>query len=180
MGALLLEPHHDDAALFAAFTCLRYRPLVVTVLGDAQVQRRVGIDGDTRSMENRAAMLELGCEWEEWPFTDRAPPWQLIEENLTRMVASGFFPVFAPAPHNEGHEQHTMIGMLALQVFGPDRVQQYCTYYDGRSRQGGTPVEFEPWMIRHKLRALACYGSQHAEPSCAHHFTDHGLREWML
>ena len=71
MTALLLEPHHDDATLFAAYTCLREKPLVVTVLSDSRTQ--AGVTGAEREAESVAAMEILGCERVSLGFTDGDP-----------------------------------------------------------------------------------------------------------
>lgn len=171
MTALLLEPHQDDAALFAAFTCIRHRPHVVTVLRSVvQEQRRTGITQAIRQAENDDAMSILGCTWEQWPHPDSAPDWEAVRRQLEEIDTPSLGRVFAPCPEDGGQPHHNMIGELAEAVFGAERVSFYMTYVDGRVRNGGRPVEYEPGWIQLKLRALACYRSQHDLASTGHHF----------
>jgi LmbE family N-acetylglucosaminyl deacetylase len=179
--ALLLQPHSDDAALFAAFTCLHHRPHVITVLSSQlQEDRGTGISQATREAEDRCAMEFLGCTVEQWPYSDASPDWGAVE-NALRLYDEREAPerVFAPRPTPDGHEQHNAVGSLALDVFGDTRVTLYLTYRRGHGRaMSGNEVAFKPHWPGLKLRALACYVSQIQEPSTRDWFLDLSLREW--
>jgi LmbE family N-acetylglucosaminyl deacetylase len=178
--ALLLSPHSDDGCLFAAYSILAHKPLVVTVLASQlQEDRGTGITHATRAAEDACAYAILGCDHTQWPYTDSDPDWGGVV-NAMRLMDDRLDPsaVFAPAVEDGGHDQHNQIGELAAAVFG-DRVIAYLTYTNGRERsRGGSEVPFLPSWPAVKLRALACYLSQIAEPSTGHHFIDSGLREW--
>ena len=181
MTSILLEPHHDDATLFAAFTCIRERPLVVTVFRSV-VQERFGITHEQRARENATAISTLGCMWDQWDFPDSDPHVASIRAALGLLDArSSEAHVFAPAVEVDGHAQHNLIGQLADEVFGEDRVTHYLTYgrHRGKSRDG-SEVPFEPAWIRTKLRALACYESQIDTPAanCWMWFAE-DLREYV-
>lgn len=181
MTALLLEPHQDDCALFAAFTAHAEKPHVVTVLRSV-VQERRGISGQTREWENKHAMHELGCQWGQWPFSDSDPDWDAIRDAIVGAAAT-YGRVLAPHPEDGGHEHHNRIGEIAREAFGAGRVTCYVTYANGRQRNNdglGEKVIPTPDAVQAKLRALACYRSQIAEPSTGHHFTDHPLTEWIV
>lgn len=172
MNTLLLEPHQDDAVIFAAFTCMRYQPRVITLLkSQVQEDRRTGITNAMRESENAAAMQELGItQHEQWPENDRHPDWGTIEARLEPM-ADEYEMVFAPAVEEGGHEDHSAVGEIALAVFG-DRVHPYLTYRRGLGRtRGANIVPWEPEWVSYKLRALACFHSQIAEPS---------TRDWFM
>ncbi len=158
---LLLEPHNDDAALFAAWTCLRHRPHVITVLYPL-LQRANGISGREREDENRAAMAILGCTWQQLlSHSDEAPDWERVRSYLDHETTNGWETVFAPWPDEPGgHEQHRQIGALALETFGSERTRFYCTYAVGGDKTRGREVPYEPSWIEKKHRALACYRSQ--------------------
>lgn len=179
MSALLLEPHQDDAVLFAAFTCIRHRPLVVTVFGQPVKQRREGIDAERRNRENAAALASLGCmKPEPLPLTDLDPSVPTITAELD-VLPPLFDRVFAPAVEENGHPQHNLVGQLADDIFGPENVTHYLTYTNNRDRStDGHEVEFEPAWVSLKLRALACFESQIGRVATVHHFVDGGLREW--
>lgn len=180
MSALFLAPHNDDEVLFGSFLIQEHRPEVVVCLR-SQVQReRYGITAAVREAETTDALLELGIEtWEQWAYLDSDPDWDAIREHLaTRYAWPEVGIVFAPAIEEDGHEQHNRIGALALEVFG-DRVVSYLTYTrsGGRSRNG-TEIQPKPEWVERKHRALACYRSQIAEPSCAPWFLG-DLREYV-
>lgn len=169
--AIFLSPHNDDAALFGAFTVLRHRPLVVTVLR-SRVQERYGITAAERELEDAAAMKVLGAGgWQQWTFEDADPNWSKVRAALRGLGDVDL--VFAPAIEDDGHGQHNRIGELADEVFGPDKVTHYLTYTrkNGKST-AGILVEAEPDWMALKLQALACYRSQVDNPKagCAVHF----------
>jgi LmbE family N-acetylglucosaminyl deacetylase len=179
MTALAFEPHSDDIALFAAFSAMEHHAHVVTVLeGHVQQQRGLPISQQQRFAENECAMRELGLQWTQWPYRDDGPDWDavavamhVIDERLQPDV------VFAPAVEAGGHEQHSRVGELAGQVFGA-RCRFYLSYVRGEGRSRGVEVVGDADQIGRKLRALACYRSQIAEPSTRPWFLD-GLTEYL-
>lgn len=159
MNAILLDPHGDDACLFAAYTCLREKPLVVVT------HRTVP------SEEIRAAMDVLGLDWEIWP--------SLLEglRSVTEDVR-----VFLPAIYEDGHEEHNFVGRRAQEMFAPGHLTSYLTYAPrGYRQREGTEVVPEPWMIARKLKALSCFESQIENPATRPWFTSPLLdtREWL-
>lgn len=180
MTALLLEPHQDDAVLFACYTLLRERPHVITILqSDLQAQRGTGIRASQRVAENELALnVTLGLTWEQWEYSDADPDWRGIRDDLAKRNDATVTSVYAPYPESGSHPHHNMVGNLALEVFG-GRVTHYMTYVNGRGRSQGSrrvvPHVYD--HVRMKLLALACYGTQIREPSTGHHFTE-ALHEW--
>lgn len=173
--ALLLEPHQDDAALFAAFTCIRYRPHIVTVLRSVN-QERMGITNDERNLEADKAAEILGCTREQWNEPDDSPDWEAVSRALEH-VRDTTEPetVFAPWPENGGHPQHNHIGIQARRIFA-GRVVFYTTYRYGGPKTVGIPVDYEPAWVLLKLRALACFRSQIERGP--HRFFMHDLYEY--
>lgn len=181
MTVVLFQPHSDDAALFAAYACVRENPVVVTVLRSER-QATAGVDHDTRELEDRCAFAELGVTaYEQWPYSDASPDWGAVV-NAMRLLDERLTPhrVFAPAPEQDGHDQHNQVGELARQVFG-DRLIGYLTYVRGCGHStGGVEVPCEPDWVARKLRALACYRSQIWEPSTRPWFVELlDVREWV-
>lgn len=178
---VLLEPHNDDAVLFATWTCLREQPHVITCLRS----HRQGDNFARRELESHVALQEtLGCSWGQWEFRDDAPDWPAIRSAIGQL-AETFDHCYAPFPRwvQNGHDpaeltppghgilQHDRIGQMALDAFGPERYTGYLTYLRwGGKDNGGTAVPFEPeWPLR-KLQALACYRSQLERPEIVSHF----------
>ncbi len=182
MSALLLQPHSDDAVLFASWLCLKHRPHVVTVLRSV-VQESNGITHAEREAEDVRAFRVLGVTHEQWTMGDADPRWDDLSAQMSHLRDGGVIPgfpegdVFAPWPEKGGHEHHNRIGELARDIFG-DRVTFYTTYRVGGPRTVGTPSEPEPWMIPLKLRALACYESQMLRGP--RRFFMHALDEWTM
>ncbi len=179
---LLLSPHNDDEVLFTAFTILRERPVVCIVL-DSRVQPSrgaIGCDTDTRHAETWRAMQELvGTEHlRRLGFSDitTAQSEPAIERAFRDM--GEFEMVYAPAVEVDGHPHHNLVGHLAGKVF--QNVTYYLTYTRaGKSRGTEVQIEDGAWIGK-KLKALACYESQHSlDPrlGCWPHFVN-DLREY--
>lgn len=185
MSALLLEPHNDDAVLFAFFTVMREHPRVLTCLRSYRMGERgypaPRVDYNTRERESAAAMAIANVEWLQLQVPDTMPDEHLRDGLAPTLMTLTPKPthVYAPAPHEDGNVQHNIVGEAALEAFLDVPVTLYCTYVNGRERMvGSQEVEFDPDWARYKLLALACFASQIRHPSISHHFTDHGLREW--
>ncbi len=163
---VLFAPHNDDETLFAAFTVLKHRPMVVVCF---QSSGDYG-DAATREAETRDAMNVLGAEGvEQWRGGD-------IESQMREFDALAR-PTHVWAPDvDASHPDHRTVASAAARVFG-DRVVTYHTYRDGEKVRRGQPVEFEPVWVQQKLRALARYTSQITHPR-AHQFFVDDLREY--
>lgn len=185
-GAIVLEPHADDAVLFSCFNLIRYQAHVVTVLASQlQWDRGAEITNHHRVLEGHRAITEtLRLRMpDQWPYPDSNPnpDWGAITRALTSLDER-LEPdiVFAPAPADDGHEQHNEVGRIAGAVFGP-RAVHYLTYTrHGGKQRGGVEVGFKPAWLTLKLRALACYRSQieTEQLGCWPHFAE-DLREYV-
>lgn len=179
---LFLSPHNDDETLFGAFTIIRERPRVVVVF---QGHERSG-DPYVRTMETYNALKKLVGEpfFEQWEIQQEPADTRICSVQKHRELELAFRmadqkdapeKVWAPAMTPCGNAEHVAVGSAALAVFG-DRVQPYHTYHGGKKViQQNKPVPFEPSDISRKLRALACYRTQHA--LATRHFME-DLREW--
>jgi LmbE family N-acetylglucosaminyl deacetylase len=187
MRALLLSPHNDDEVLFASFLCLRYQPHVVICfrsfrMADPAYPGGRPVSFRERELETQRAMYALGCKWTQWPLRDDRPNAEELEAWMIGLRdpagADDWDHVFAPAIEEWGHDDHNMVGEVALTVFKDVPITWYLTYTThGRSR--GTEIEFEPEWVAKKLHAMACYKSQAAHPATRNHFIDNGLREYV-
>jgi len=188
MSAILLAPHADDETLFASYVIQRDRPRVIVCLRSTAQEHRRGTTAAVRVRELAAAMGELGADWAQWSFTDHDPDWSGMEQAMRTLTASR---VYAPAPAFEqnGHApgqtpagfgvlQHDVIGQMALDVFGAERVTGYTLYSRWGGRTRAVEVVPEPEWVIGKLRALACYRSQIEDPATRPHFLE-PLREYL-
>jgi hypothetical protein len=147
---LLVDPHGDDSVLFACYMLLRERPHVLVT--HRSVPRQ----------EIRAALTILGCSWSEGQ-TIWAEPSLLIH----------------PAYEDEGHAEHNRVAELASELPAPKVA--YLTYAPRGVRSHlGQEIIPTPREIALKLRALACFESQIANPLTRPWFYDLlDMREWV-
>ncbi len=151
----VLEAHNDDAVLFAAFTCIRERATIITVVYPGAEPHRVA--------ESVAAAAELGCAHEQWP----AMEWDEIRSRVSGL-RSRFDRLYGPAPHTGGHGHHNYLSEAAA-VAGTER--DYTSYVNCGDRVlKGSAVPFEPEWVVLKLRAMLCFRSQILFPGRSQHF----------
>lgn len=162
---LLLAPHFDDETLFAAFVCLRERPLVVFCFDGAE---RHG-SFETRWDEAQKATAVLGCE-----ALALRESYDTLEERLAVFDPEH---VWAPLPEHDGNTDHNTVGEAAERLWA-DRVTFYTTYTaDGRRTTVGRPVAQIPEWVTAKREALDCYQSQISNRLTRPHF-QRGLDEY--
>ena len=180
----LLSPHDDDAALFAAFTCLRERPTVV-VAADSYVQPargEVGCSAAERAEETARASAVLGCPVLRIGLRDDDLTVGQVKQALYHLP--DVETIYAPALEG-GHPQHDLVALAAVDVFGPAALRCYSTY--ARLSQysaadlfpvGTTEIEWTRPEYDLKQRALACYTSQQ-RVNLMHFQAVEGRSEWL-
>lgn len=161
----------DDAELFACYTLLRHKPRVIVCLDSGHERRR----------ETEKAMGLLGCDW----LASLLPETKVDEDALRGFLADLDGPaverVFAPAVEEDGHEHHSLVGQLALDVFGI-KVRPYMTYRRGFGRSKGKTAVIPTAVERAvKKAAINCYRSQVENPATAYWFSDESAwwTEWL-
>ena len=166
---ILLAPHFDDECLFAAYTLLREKPLVVFCFPDVD---RHG-DPIVRRSESVEALGVLGCTSGEVLRAD-----DLREGLATRFADVEVQHVWAPLPEPDGNSHHNIVGEVASELW-PDRVTFYATYTsEGRTTRGERVRRPDAWEAL-KRDALGCYRSQLAHRGTAAHF-ERGLDEYLI
>jgi LmbE family N-acetylglucosaminyl deacetylase len=154
---LLLSPHNDDECLFAAYTLIRQKPLVVIVT-DSDLQTDFGVTAEHRREESRR-----GCEALDVPVVflglkDGSLNEADVRRRLKPFTTLEWKRVYAPALQG-GHPDHDLIGKVAFSVF--NRVSRYATYAHGEKF---TPVGEEVTPTREEIdlknKALDYYASQ--------------------
>lgn len=171
---LLLAPHSDDEVLFCSWTILREHPDVVVCLQDPDPA-----EAFQRSLETEQALdvLQHRGNLIFWPFREQDVAQKKLREEL-QALREEYEWCYAPRPYHSGHAEHNAVGFAAKIVFGGN-VTFYETYTRSGGRSHGFEVEYEPVWISKKLRALACYVSQHQHAQRRSWFVDLlDLREW--
>ncbi len=156
---ILLTPHADDETLFACYTLLREKPLVVLCLPGAE---RHGAF-DVRLAEFVAAMAVIGCPWGN--IADDDDP-ERLERALERLNAEH---VYAPLPEPDGNTDHNLVGEMAARLW-PGNVTFYATYTADAKTTLGHEVAFDEGWPDLKRTALACYPSQQQNRLTRAHF----------
>lgn len=182
MTVVLFEPHHDDAVLFACYTLLREKPIIVTVFGEAISQECYGITERMRNAEQMDAMNFVQPEdWRSWNNPDVNPDMSDVIADMDRLLKREQpKEVWAPLREDGGHDQHNMVSVAATTVFG-NRCRFYATYKRGSARtQTDREVVPQPDWPAVKFMAMSCYISQINLPNCQPWFASNDmLREWI-
>jgi len=174
---ILLQPHDDDAFLFACFAAIREQALIVTVF-DSYVQPSRGIPGTSareRERETNRACIVLGLLWKRLNFRDdEMPTLHQVASRLGEVVGPlNGHEIWAPADEAYGHPQHNLLAPLGD--------HHYLTYTERGKSTCGREVPFEPAWVGLKLRALSCFESQfQAATGCVEHFIGRSLREYEI
>ena len=154
---LLLAPHNDDEVLFAAYTIMREKPLVIVITDGWQHVHRYNISVEQRRRESVEAMNML-CA----PILFMGlPDDNFIEDELReRLKWIDADVIYAPEVYQNGNPQHNMVGRVAKELFG-DKVKTYSTYEIHNLEPKGNiiimPTEEEKNLKEH---ALSKYISQ--------------------
>ena len=131
--------------------------------------------------ETEKAMGLVGCDWLTSMLPETKVDEQALRGFLTDLDGSAVERVFAPAVEEGGHEHHSLVGQLALDVFGT-KVRPYMTYKRGFGRSTGKTAVI-PTAVERALKkaAMQCYQSQIRNPATAYWFTDESNweREWL-
>lgn len=156
----MLAPHGDDESLFAAALSVWHRPHLIVCTHS----------GPERMGETMQAWSTLvpdpEADVEFWPYADDVlrTDYGGMADRI-KALPKQFDRCIAPLWESGGHEHHNHVAHQAMESFGPDRLIRYATYRRGHGRTV-TAVESPAdavWVER-KLRALACYRSQIADP----------------
>ena len=153
MNCILLSPHADDEALFASYTILRLKPIVIIVTD--YDGGKLGITAEQRRQESISAMEILGTRVTFLGI----PESKLTEKTLHEEL--GFCDdsiIFCPAIQG-GHKHHDLVARYCLTNM--KNVICYATYTKDRLSPDGN-VEIIPTREEMSLKnsALDCYKSQ--------------------
>ncbi len=179
---IFLSTHNDDESLFGAYTLMRVKPLVVIVTCSYIQPLRGDVECNpyNRNRETVEAMKIAGC-----PVVFLNIPDNELTEEILRERLQGFNPetVYIPAYHEGGNSQHNLVNKVALELFGRDKCEQYCSYVKGDFNivKGSWEVVPKHNEAEIKNKMLDCYKSQLNLPSTRPHFDSvRGKSEWLL
>lgn len=172
MKKLLLSPHNDDEALFAAFTVIRERPHVVVCFRGAEGYG----DPAVRADESWEALAFLGAVgFEQWDLAGSTD--EDVQRHLRALdEVHRFEHVYAPDLECT-HREHAQVARCAARVFR-GKLTPYHTYEHARGAAWPTrvtsdrPVEHEPEWVMRKMSALRCYKTQIMHPRISDLFLD--------
>lgn len=147
---ILFAPHNDDEALFASYTILREKPLVV-ICFDSYVQDWV--DWKTRRRESEEAVKILGSKVVFLGLNDKTATKSDLKKALKKFKPDKVWAATG------SHKHHKWLGEVATELFPQCRL--YSTY-EGNNYLVETNWEILPdeTEILLKNSALSCYKSQ--------------------
>ena len=128
---LFLSPHNDDECLFAAYTLMREKPLVVIVT-DRDAHLAQGISAEQRREESRRACDLLGVPVVFLGLKDGTLEQQRddLRRRLEPFASQPWTHIYAPA-FQGGHKDHDALAEVVSSMFSP--VSYYATYAPGES-----------------------------------------------
>jgi LmbE family N-acetylglucosaminyl deacetylase len=170
---LLIAPHADDESLFAAYLAQRYAAHVHVVYDEG------------RESELSLATTWLGCGYSQGNVPKGSSA-DVVEASLIGLRdpsgADDWERVIVPAVEDSGHEEHNLVGELALTTFSDVELIRYSTYAPRGIRMTWNVETFpdQPVHVARKLAALSCYRTQIEDPATAPWFYSLlDMREWI-
>lgn len=159
---LLLAPHSDDECLFAAYTIMRYKPVVVVCTA---YDGGRGPSANDRYVESFNAMNELGATVRFLAIREYILSQSSLEKSLIysfKHHVGELDCIYAPALQG-GHNHHDIVNQVAKYIGNEWAVPiiYYATYTKDNLKPFGD-VEIVPTEAEFELKklALACYKSQ--------------------
>lgn len=177
---LLLSPHSDDESLFCSIILMRQKALVV-ICTESWIQYNrgdLGCDAETRRNETIAAMKLAGCPVVFLGIKDTELTEEILRERLQYFNPET---VYIPALQG-GNKHHDLVNKIALEIFGRNKCEQYCTYTKTELyTTGGWEIKPTHTEMELKNKMLDCYQSQINLPSTRPHFEAvRGKSEWLV
>lgn len=152
---ILISPHNDDESLFACYTIMREKPLVVIVYNGDQHSDKFGIPVQERKHESAEAMKLLGVEVEYLNMSDWGDDMDYYTM-CSRLEKYKPDKVYAPAKGK--NPQHNLVSIVCDDTF--KNVVHYCTYDDDLLQKGSIEIKPTKEEMELKNKCLDCYKSQ--------------------
>jgi LmbE family N-acetylglucosaminyl deacetylase len=161
---ILLSPHPDDETLFAAFTILREKPLVVVVT----YPTLQGNNGDERLLESYKAMKILGAPVCFLGIKEDALTEENLREKLQVFTHTEIDVAYIPEYEEGGNPHHNLVNKIGREMFG--NTKNYKTYTDLNDRTIGREIIPTSEELELKKLAMNCYVTQKQNANTAHYF----------
>lgn len=166
MAKYFISPHSDDI-VFATYTILREKPIVVTVT-HSTLQ---GDNGFERVLEDYKAskilnvpIMFLGIDEDE--LTEK-----ILYDKLSELKDSqGDDKVWIPEYQENGNPQHNLVNKVANEVWEDYSIFTYKTYSGLEDRTIGKEIIPTEEELEIKKRVMACYKTQIENPLTNHYF----------
>lgn len=156
-----ISPHSDDI-IFATYTILREKPIVITVT-HSTLQ---GDNGFERVLEDYKAskilnvpIMFLGIDEDE--LTDL-----ILYDKLYKLKTDDI--VYIPEYQENGNPQHNLVNRVAKNIF--PNIREYKTYSGLEDRTTGAEIIPTEEELELKKKAMECYRTQIENPMTAHYF----------
>ncbi len=159
---ILISPHSDDATLFAAYTIMREKPLVITVTHSTLQGNNTG----QRILEDYDAMSILGVPICFLGIDENGLSIDKLVERLTPFKDAEL--VYIPEYEEGGNQQHNIVSLICKRLF--TNTKTYKTYTGLESRSIGKEIIPTEKELELKRKAMACYQTQINNPNTAHYF----------
>jgi len=159
---LLISPHSDDATLFASYTILRNKPLVITVT-HSTLQ---GDNGNERIVEDYEAMRTLGVPVCFLGIDEDKLTKAILREKLAPFITNDT--VYIPEYELDGNPHHNLIHRVAKELF--PNTKEYKTYSGLEDRTVGKEIVPTLEELELKKKAMSYYKTQIENLNTAHYF----------
>ena len=159
---VFLSPHPDDAVLFATYTILREKLLVVTVTHPTFQ----GDNGEERVIEDYTALRTLGLPVAFLGIDEDKLTEEALRGKLQMFPSDTVF--YIPEYEKDGNPHHNIVHDTVRRM--TDNYKEYKTYSGWLDRSGDTEVIPTPEELALKKRAMLCYQTQIQNPNTAHYF----------
>lgn len=159
---VFLSPHPDDAVLFATYTILREKPMVVTVTHPTFQ----GDNGNDRVLEDYTAMRILNTPIAFLGIDEDKLTEEVLREKLQMFPNDTVF--YIPEYEKDGNPHHNIVHDTVRRM--TDNYKEYKTYTGLETRTVGKEVIPTPEELELKKCAMQCYQTQIRNPFTSHYF----------
>lgn len=163
MAKYFISPHSDDI-IFATYTILREKPIVVTIT-HSTLQ---GDNGFDRVLEDYKASKILGVPIMFLGIDEDELTEEILVEKLSVISKETADVVYIPEYQENGNPQHNLVNKVCKRLFWDTK--DYKTYSGLEDRTLGIEIIPTEEELEIKKQAMACYRTQIENPMTAHYF----------
>lgn len=168
---LFISPHSDDAVLFATYTILREKPIIVTVT-HSTLQ---GDNGFERVLEDYSASKILGVPILFLGIDEDKLNKEILLYKLGELLWQENYIdcIYLPAYEENGNPHHNLINKVIKDNCSLGiEIKEYKTYSGLEDRTIGKEIIPTEQELELKKKAMACYKTQIENPLTNHYFNN--------